>query len=277
MKALSPQRWLLPVALLLPLLAQADALSSLGFAYAVLAGLAFFAAFVLGLIVAAYLRPQWRWLYWAQLVLFLWSLVIGLGLERISIQSPGTEWGFFGHINPFWQLCLPLGAWLNSINWARRALTDTFRLLWVGVAVFALHYLLMLAPSEGLSSHFRDGGQYSSGLQAGYLLASIALGLASWWVVLRQLQPSGYGFLWQPWWRAPAVVAAVGLAFFGVFALVRFGHDEHYGPSFADLWPGMVWGELQGLALTWLTGVAALRLIAPPVVAPVASDTTRLG
>lgn len=266
MKAPFPQRWLLPAALLLlPLLAQADALSSLGFAYAVLAGLAFFAVFVLGLIVAAYLRPQWRWLYWVQLVLFFWSLIIGLGLERLSSQSPSTEWGPFGHINPFWQLCLPLGAWLNSINWARRARTNRYRLLWTGVALCALHSLLMLAPSEALNRHFREGGQYSSGLQAGYLLSSVALGLASWWVVLRQLRASSYGFLWQPWWRAPAVVAAVGLAFFWVLMVVRFGHDEHYGPGFSEIWLVMLRGELQGLVLTWLTGVAALRLIPPPV------------
>jgi len=261
------RRWPLAVALLLPQLAHADALSALGYAYAFMALLVLFAMVTLTLMGASYLLPRWRWLHWVQLVFF--AISVGLGLLTYG-ESLSEGWGLFGRHNPLLSFCLPVGAWLNAVVWARRARHDGARLVWVGVAVVALHFLLMLVPDEALGFYFRQGGSSTQLFYGAYLLVSLVAGLLSWVVVWWQLPLAVRVLVKQVWWRAPAVAAAVGLLYYAVYLTVVLNHHERGMLGISLPWDAVLWQSLQSLVFTWVVGVVALRLIPAPAAPPAA-------
>ena len=262
------RRSLLATALLLPQLAHADALSALGYVYVFLAMLALFATVTLTLMVASYLLPRWRWLHWVQLVLF--GMSVGLGLLTYG-ESLSDGWLFFGSFNPLLEFCLPVGAWLNAVVWARRARHDAARLWWVGVAVLALHALLMLAPGVAARYYFRQDGSSVPLVQGVYLVVSLVMGIMSWAVVWWQLPPAVRVPVKQVWWRAPAVAAAVALLYLAVSLKVMLNHQERGMPSISMPWESIIVQALQSLVFSWVVGVVALRLLPAPDVATVAN------
>ena len=273
MNAFSSCRWLLATALLLllPQLAQADALGySLGsLGYVLAAALTSFALFTLLLVVASYLLPRGRGLYGVQLVFFVLSIVLGVLTYGASLAE---DWVFLNGHNPLLAFCLPVGAWLNAVRWARQVRSDGARLVWVGVAVLALHSLLALAPSDLVLHAFREVGGGSGLFQALYLLVSVVAGVLSWVVVWWQMPPAVRQLLKQGWWRAPAVAAAIDLLYYGVSLSVILHRYESMATSITV--PSILTQMLQSFVFNWIVGAAVLGLLPapPPAASPIESS-----
>jgi hypothetical protein len=254
---------LLPVALLLPQMAHADALGAVGLGRAIGGLLALFGALFLILLPVAYLRDAPR------------LLAVLMGLSFIWGQFPSEEWFLFGRYNPFAYFCLPLGAWLLGVIRFRRAPRELVQLLWLGLAISGLRELLRVGAEWGMGQLITPDQYRLWAVRAGYYLLELPLGLGSWWVVLRQLRLEGSGQWWQPWWRAPAIVAAVGAVCQAAF--MAFQLQEIAGSGVYLNWAGIGWNALQSGAIGFVVGVLALRLIPPPAAPPAASGAARRG
>jgi hypothetical protein len=156
--------------------------------------------------------------------------------------------------------------------WARRARHDGARLGWMGVAVLALHALVMLVPGEVLNAYFRQGGTMSSLFQVGYLVVSLLAGLLCWVVVWRQMPLTVRVPVKQVWWRAPAVAAAVGLLYLAMSLVIILNHRERGMLSVSISWESILVQALQTLVFNWVVGVVALRLLPAPDVALAVND-----
>lgn len=256
------RRWLLVPALLLPQMAHADALGAVGLGRALADVLALIAVLVLGVMVVAYRRDAPA------------ALLLLLGMSYFFGQFPTREWLIFGRINPYGCLCLPLGTWLYGVIRARRARREDVQLAWMGVAIIGLCQLPELRLEWAISRVMVPGVNHLEWLAVYYPL-KIVLALGSWWVVLRQLRLVGGGTWWQPWWRAPAVVAGVGAICWGGFEVMRF--QEISSSNVFLPWASIGWRMLEDGALGLVAGALALRLIPPPTAARVAANTMNPG
>ena len=216
-----------------------------------------------GLLVIAQARAQPRD-QTDQLGACLW---LGLLQERFlsghsSLLGDANLWAQAGG-NPWLQVCVPLGVWLNGVTLARRADRTGARLFWAGAAVTALFYLLTVLPYawlNGYAQHVAPSARRPVPLQAAYLLLAFAGEVASWWVVLRQLAraPEGDDPLWALWWRAPAAGALVGMGYFVLHLAMVLGPRAE---TVLRLSGAALFGAaLLGAAVKWGAGVIAFQL-----------------
>jgi hypothetical protein len=252
------KRWPLVPALLLllPQLAYADALGAVGLGNALADILALLAVPILGLIMLAYRRASPAMM----LVLMGFSFFFGL--------FPTREWMLF-QINPYIYICLPLGIWLLGAIKARLAAREDWQLLWLGIAIIGLRQLLELGLERYFNQLYAGSQEHLQLLRVGLYTSKVLAGLGAWWVVLRQLHLVGNGTWWQPWWRAPAMVAAVGAAYQGVTVLIEGQTFEM--ADFSVSWSWIGWLALESGIVGFVAGALALRVIPPPA-APPASD-----
>ncbi|GAB3585842.1 hypothetical protein GCM10027345_34600 [Hymenobacter daeguensis] len=249
--------------LLLPQLAYADALGALGLGQALADMLALVALLFLGLMVVAYWRKA------PIMLLVLLGISVFLGL------FPTREWLVFGRFNPYAYFCLPLGAWLLGVVQARRAAGELGQLLWLGVAIVGLRQLLGVG-AEWSFAQLVAPGQYHLGIVGTvFWLLEIVLGVGSWWLVLRQMRLEGSGQWWQPWWRAPALAAAVGAACTSVFLFLQLLDLDSSNTSISWLGFGVL--IVLNLFVGFIAGVLALRLIPRPAAPPAVSGAARRG
>lgn len=192
-------RVLLP-ALLLPQLAHADPWG----ARQTITGVVLVAAIVLlglvgltvALVVLAYLRPQWQGVYYAQLALLGLNALGGLALFLVAQQLEKALLG----VNPFWQLSLPLGLWLNALRWARQTPAEPWRGASIALAVVALNALLYLPLSVGLNISITHLPHPSIRLlQVAFVGLSVVVLLIGWAIVSWQLRDKLPAAAWQPW------------------------------------------------------------------------------
>ena len=209
---------LVPALLLLPQLAHADALGAIALGQVLLLFLALMAVLVLGLIGLAYRRAS---------PAMLWLL---LGLSFFFGLFPTREWPLF-QLNPYIYICVPLGLWLLGAIKARSAAREEWQLLWMGVAIIGLRQLPELGLEWSLNRVFAAQPEYWPLLRIVLYALKVLVGLGSWWVVLRQLHLTGSGTWWQPWWRAPAIVAAVGAVGQALLLLIQYQAYEMPGFS----------------------------------------------
>ena len=255
------RRALLLLVLLPPLLAHADPLDAIGevLGIALVAGAALLTLVVLTLVlvVLAYLQPQRRGLYYAQLVLLALNGPVGLVL--LAATQALREWLPVA-INPSWQLVLPLGVWLNAVRWAQQAQADTWRRWWASVAVAALTSLLLVPWSLGLNSWLMHHPNPSQALIGGiFLLLSLVVALVSWAIVIRQLRAVMPAAVWQPWWLPPLLVALLGATYTVFTTSLSFAFITSI--QMQPLLLLRIGG--QSLVSSWVVGVLALLVLRP--------------
>ena len=275
MRIPSPSRyWLLALGLLLPQVAQSDPLEAIALGNFIITMLSLFAGFVLVLLGAWCILPRWRWLYWMQL--FFWLLSVCFGLIFIGIGT-SIEWPFFGRYNPLLHYCLPLGAWLNALVWAAQARQTRSRLVWVGVAVVALHRLLFHGVELLIF-----GVHIPYGLQPPLFLLltsvlSFGIALVSWGVLWLQMPAPMRSVLQLMQRRGPAVAALVALLYFAVEVTYLQTHREPNSLNVYLTWTEMLGNGLLIMSLLGGAGLLVLRLTPPPAAPPAASGAAHRG
>lgn len=261
---------LLLVTLLAPQLAHADPFSNLG--EVLLIG-----SSVLGLMLAALLLLLAIWSYqqptrsglrasvFALLVPSV-SVLLLLSNSRQDLRSPFT-------LAPeLLETAVWASAWLGAITLARVALSDGARRTWTAVAVMALSMLVFMPIGWVQQAFLTGGGNYhvfeTLAYRVGIRTVAAVVGLASWWLVLRQTAgfPALDTAVRSSWWLVPALAAGLDLVFY--LAQLLFLNVRYSG---GIQWDSVAGPALISMAVSWAVGAAALRLFPP--VAPAASLT----
>ncbi|MDO7877447.1 hypothetical protein Q5H93_22095 [Hymenobacter sp. ASUV-10] len=256
----------LAFALLAPQLAHADALDSLG--EVLLIG-----SSVLGMMLAAVLTMLTIWAYrqparrglraglFALLVPSVGVLLL-LSNSRQDLRAPFT-------LAPeLLEAAVWASVWLCAITIAREALSDGAQRTWTAVAVVALSMLLFMPIGWGQQALLSGTGNYhvfeTLAYQVGIRVVAAVVGLTSWWLVLRQTAgfPTLDAAVRHTWWLVPAIAAGLDLAFY--LTQLAFLNVRYSG--------GMQWDSVAGpalisMAVSWVVGVAALRLFPPGTLA----------
>jgi hypothetical protein len=256
MKKLLP---VLTAALLVPQLAQADPLNNFGEVLLIgssVLGL-MLAALLLLLVIWWYRQPARSGLRAGGFALLVPSVGVLLFLSnyRDELRSPFT-------LAPeLLEAAVWASAWLGAITFARKARQEGSRRTWTAVAVVAVAMLLFMPIGWVQQAFLNGGGDYhvfnSLAYQVGIRVVGAAVGLAGWWLVLRQIAsfPLLDVAVRRFWWLVPALAAGLDLAFYAAqVALlnVRFSGGIEWGSILAPV--------LISLGVNWTVGMAALRL-----------------
>ena len=206
-----------------------------------------------GLLVWAFLRPRSRVLQVGQ--------VLGLLPWSYLLFAYGRELFYYGnapYLLPVAYAVLPLALLLNGLTRTRLAQRPNAYRAWVGVALTGLLGLLAL-PGQWLLPTPTMAGQ-----QAAHAGLTLGLGLLAWGLLVRLLgaQHSLHPWLWQPWWRTPALAAAATIGWWaletGLLELAdRLAHPHSWQWQFP--WATALGHLLLAVSLNWVTGVAVLR------------------
>lgn len=254
------RRGLVAAALLVPLLARADALGAAALGKLVENVLLLLYVLALGLVVLAHLRPTSAGLYGAQLGLgglCFWLGGLALHISRETMRGDITS---LDTVDSLFVVLLMVGAWLNGVRWARTAPPGWRPALAAAVAAFALH-CLALSVVGGHGSYYTfspsDGLHPGQPSVLGFVVELVA-GIGAWGVVRWQLEASAPAAFGPPRWRTPLL--AVGV--FGGYCLLFLYAQRLKGWQAQDYaaWLG------QGVALAGMAAALAQRIFAPPKV-----------
>jgi hypothetical protein len=206
-----------------------------------------------GLLVWAFLRPRSRVLQVGQVLALLpWSCLL---------FAYGRELCYYGNIPyllPVAYAVLPLALLLNGLTRARRARQPNAYRAWVGVALTGLLGLLEL-PGQWLLPLPTTAGQ-----QAAHAGLALGLGLLAWVLLVRLLsaRPSLRPWLWQPWWRTPALAAAATAGWWALETSLQelAGHLAHpYSWHWQFPWATALGHLLLAVSLRWVAGMVVMR------------------
>lgn len=236
-----------------PYLAHADALDGAVFMLEILAVLWGFALLGMGLSALAYWKPNSRALAASSYAVNAVGLLLGLVWEQVFSRDNGGGIPFFGDLNPFMAVSVPLAVWLwaaNKVAYRTQPQAGTWgvALALVGASFFlnqglfwALRWLLFGSLFEVYQTVYWQ-----------WLVGPMVL-FSVWWLVLRQLQrfqPLGWSS--QAVWLVPvqALLLSTALGYLPLLPLLpRIAMDQR--------WLTQLVGH--GL-LSYAMGVLALRL-----------------